>query len=145
MYVWSHGRILDIFLPGLKHSKVENPFYISASTSILDPNKTVLILIRQGCSPACSYGAYAYASTRRSPMVLNADSLIRVHVIANKCQISLGSHLISSLQKIKSFWFIQKNMCLKNSTFRKIYYFCFQKFRGFFKLGGLCSFMYEFD
>ena len=56
-----HGRILDIFLPGLKHSKVENPFYISASTSILDPNKTVLILIRQGCSPASPYGAYAYA------------------------------------------------------------------------------------
>ena len=56
----NHGRILDIFLPGLKHSKVENPFYVSASTSILDPNKTVLILIRQGCSPASPYGAYAY-------------------------------------------------------------------------------------
>ena len=58
----SHGRILDIFLPGLKHSKVENPFYISASTSILDPNKTVLILIRQGCSPASPYGVYAYGN-----------------------------------------------------------------------------------
>ena len=55
-----HGRILDIFLPGVKHSKVENPFHISAYISILDPNKTVLILIRQGRSPASPYGAYAY-------------------------------------------------------------------------------------
>ena len=29
-----------------------------------DPNKTVLILIRQGCSLASPYGAYAYAATR---------------------------------------------------------------------------------
>ena len=63
-----HGRILDIFLPGVKHSKVENPFHISAYISILDPNKTVLILIRQGCSPACSYGAYAYGLEPRSPV-----------------------------------------------------------------------------
>ena len=52
----NHGHIIDIFLPGLKHSKVENPFYISAYTSILDPNQAGL----QPCQPLrgvrlCSY------------------------------------------------------------------------------------------
>ena len=71
-----HERILNIFYQGWrvfnpnkfinrKHSKVENPFYISASTSILDPNKTILILIRQGHSPASPYGAYAYEQIYR--------------------------------------------------------------------------------
>ena len=72
-----YGHILDIFLPGPKHSKVENPFYISASTSILDPNKTVLILIKQGRSPASPYGAYAYVDMNHATFLSQSslDSL----------------------------------------------------------------------
>ena len=90
----SHGRILDIFLPGLKHSKVENPFYISASTSILDPNKTILILIRQGRSPASPYGAYAYAQMHvfKIKVYLSAIKISFIISIYELCRLKINKH-----------------------------------------------------